>query len=330
MRFFPGGNTAAGFCSRFGGILPEPRRTVCLKGGPGVGKSSLMKRVAAAHEAKGRNVEYYHCSSDPDSLDAIAVPELGFMMLDGTAPHVIDPTLPGARDEIVNLGIFLDVDALRPRTEEITRLSREIAGRFERAYGFLAAAANVRDAACRGEPKPQAVASLTRELAERLPLRGGYGSARELFAEAHTPKGLVSLLDSLPRDTVFAVDTPFGCSADTLLRSFAQAAQSRGLNVVLLLDPLRPERLAHVAIPAHGVLLTTSAPPDAERVDGLFELSEAREESFDRNAFELLLLRATEQLRCAKSLHDALESVYTPAMDFLRWEAVAQSFLPTD
>ncbi len=73
---------------------------------------------------------------------------------------------------------------------------------------------------------------------------------------------------------------------------------------------LQPENLAHVAIPAHSILFTTDvAESAAETVpaDALMNLREVaeREKSFDRNAYELLLQRAAEQLKGAKSLHDA-------------------------
>ena len=43
-HFFPGGNTSQGFYSRFAHILPrnQVRRKIILKGGPGVGKSTLL------------------------------------------------------------------------------------------------------------------------------------------------------------------------------------------------------------------------------------------------------------------------------------------------
>ena len=63
IHYFPGGNTAEGFCSHFGDILPAPvrRRMFYLKGGPGVGKSTLMRRVGEAAEKAGLEVEYFHC-----------------------------------------------------------------------------------------------------------------------------------------------------------------------------------------------------------------------------------------------------------------------------
>lgn len=108
IHYFPGGNTAEGFCSHFGDILPAPmrRRMFYLKGGPGVGKSTLMRRVGEAAEKAGLEVEYFHCSSDPDSLDAVCLPQKGAALMDGTAPHVYDPVAPGAGIPSSAWGIF--------------------------------------------------------------------------------------------------------------------------------------------------------------------------------------------------------------------------------
>ena len=332
-RYFPGGNTASGFCSRFGDVLPEPerKRMIYLKGGPGVGKSSLMKRAAERWEAAGERVDFFHCSSDPGSLDAIAVPERGFAVMDGTAPHVQDPVLPMARDELINLADLLDADALKSRAGDIARLTGDIGRFFRRAYDYLAAAADVRRAACRAAFKPQAVEPLLGELCEGLPLRGGWGRSRELFAEAYTPQGFVSLLEA--PETVISLEAPFGQTADPFLRALANRLQSRGLSVTRLLDPLEPEKLAHLSVPAHGILITTARLPGVAKLipaDRLFDVPEGieREQGFDRNAFELLTLRASEQIRQAKQLHDELESFYTSAMDFSRWEALLQRACP--
>ena len=55
-----------------------------------------MKSVAAQLQEKGFDLEVFHCSSDVDSLDAIAVPSLKVAIVDGTAPHVIEPKFPGS------------------------------------------------------------------------------------------------------------------------------------------------------------------------------------------------------------------------------------------
>ncbi len=112
-KIFPGANTSNGFYSYFDYIIPKDvNRIFCLKGGPGVGKSSLMKKVARDFVEKGYDVEVFPCSSDPSSLDAVVIEKLKVVLLDATAPHIVDPKIPGAIDEIVNFGDFWNMDNL--------------------------------------------------------------------------------------------------------------------------------------------------------------------------------------------------------------------------
>lgn len=327
-RYFAGGNTAEGFHSCFLSILPEAeqKRMFYIKGGPGVGKSSLMRKIAVAFEQEGRAVEYFHCSSDPDSLDGIAVPELGIGMMDGTSPHVYDPVIPAARDTLISLGDFLDEAALRGKAAELQRLQGEIKQRFTRCYAYLGAAAKVRGAAERGEEQPKSITEICDALTEKyLPLRGGRGKGRMLFGAAFTPKGFVNLLPTLPRDTAVAIEVPLGQTGNGLLQALMERALSRGLNPIGLRNPLEPQRLSHVALPSHSILFTTDALSDPTETIPSGELmslreSAEKEKSFDQNAYELLIQRATEQLKTAKTLHDELESYYVANMDFLRWE----------
>ena len=92
---------------------------IILKGGPGVGKSTFMRRIGAAFAERGHAVEYLICSSDPHSLDGVVARKAGFAIIDGTAPHIVDPRLPGAADSLVNLGAFLDETTLSKRKDTI-------------------------------------------------------------------------------------------------------------------------------------------------------------------------------------------------------------------
>ena len=42
----------------------------------------------------GYDVEFMHCSSDNNSLDGVVIPAINVALLDGTAPHVVDPKIP--------------------------------------------------------------------------------------------------------------------------------------------------------------------------------------------------------------------------------------------
>ncbi|MTI48455.1 ATPase [Sporosalibacterium faouarense] len=88
-RVFPGGNTSKGFFSYYDYIIEnDANRIFVIKGGPGTGKSSMMKKVAQDMLDRGYDVEYHHCSSDNNSIDGIVIPKLRVAMIDGTAPHV--------------------------------------------------------------------------------------------------------------------------------------------------------------------------------------------------------------------------------------------------
>ena len=73
--FFAAANTGDGFKSFFEKTFFSPtiERRYIIKGGPGTGKSSFLKRIALHAEDKGNDVEYYYCSSDTRSLDGIVL-----------------------------------------------------------------------------------------------------------------------------------------------------------------------------------------------------------------------------------------------------------------
>ena len=68
-NIYPGGNTAQGFYSLYDSALQNLRRLFILKGGPGTGKSTLIRQVGLAMVDRGYDIEFLHCSSDNRSLD---------------------------------------------------------------------------------------------------------------------------------------------------------------------------------------------------------------------------------------------------------------------
>ena len=89
-HFFLGANSGQGFQNLFPSFCkPEDHYDlIVLKGGPGVGKSTMMRRIGKAMEERGEDVEYLYCSGDPNSLDGVHIPRVRTAIVDGTAPHV--------------------------------------------------------------------------------------------------------------------------------------------------------------------------------------------------------------------------------------------------
>ena len=147
--YFPGGITPGGFFSYFGDIPWGGERTIYLKGTSGCGKSTFMKKAAAAFEAQGFDTECFRCASDPNSLDALRVHGAGFSIIDGTAPHIADPPLPVAHDEIFDMTAFVDAEAASAHKQELLGLQVRKKRLYARACDYLAAAAALERASAR-------------------------------------------------------------------------------------------------------------------------------------------------------------------------------------
>lgn len=113
-----GATTANGPINIVPQVFKDLSHRVYIKGRAGTGKSVFMKKVAKACEDYGLNIEMYHCSFDPDSIDMVLVPDLDFCIFDSTDPHAFNPEKDG------DIIIDLYKDAVAPGVDE--RYSKEI------------------------------------------------------------------------------------------------------------------------------------------------------------------------------------------------------------
>lgn len=344
IRFFLGANSKNGFASLYDEFAQNPAAgdfVWVLKGGPGCGKSSFMRRIGTAAEEAGFSVEYILCSGDPDSLDAVRIPEKRIVYVDGTAPHVTEAVCPGAASLYLDLGSFLDAGALEPHLPEILALNRQISAAYAAAYARLAASAALLRRNRAGLWGPEAEAALDRKLAglavRELPKRPGRGTLTRRFLSANSCRGRLFLAETAaalcPR--LWLLDNGLGL-AHVYLEKLAALARERGYDVLLCPDPLEPELPEAVLLPDAGIgflaadrkalpeglpvwrhlrLDTLAAPlaPDART-----KLRQMRRES------AALYAAAVDSLAEAKSLHDALEAVYHPHVDFAGVSALAE------
>lgn len=335
-HIFPGSNTSEGFFSYYQYIMPQrdAEHIFCLKGGPGVGKSTFMTRIAQRLQSEGVDIEYLHCSSDPDSLDAIAMPGLRVALIDGTAPHIIDPKNPGAVDEIVNLGEYWDLEGIKRHKAQIIDINAEIGRLFARAYRYLKAAKCMMDdclSICGADNTAGALAHAAQIIDKEFKgVKGtGEGKARKMFASAITPSGVVHFLDTLFDSTykLYLVISCWGTGVSEMLGKIAQEAQIRGLSAEIYYCPMDPaRRIEHLVIPALKLaFVSENRYVDIEaRPDAIVDLTAyADHRELDRedlkqseSEFDTLLREAVFTLRRAKDTHDELEKLYVPSMDF--------------
>ena len=174
-RYFAASNTEKGFVSYFAeNFRDRADRCYIIKGGPGTGKSRLMKEMGEAAESAGGEVEYYYCSSDPMSLDGLYMEfgEDSIAVLDGTAPHAEDIVSPGTVDNIIDLGRFWDAKILRQNKTEIDSWGRKKKNAYAAAYRALAAYGSLTrtaDALVEDCTDVEAIAEETAKIAISLP-----------------------------------------------------------------------------------------------------------------------------------------------------------------
>ncbi len=138
-RFFAAANSKDGFVSYFDDIFlsEECERLYILKGGPGVGKSTFMKKTALEAEKMGCTVSRFFCSSDTHSLDGIIIHEKGISVIDGTRPHTREPVMAGVQEIIINLGVCWDTQKLYGYSSPVKALNELKNQYYDRAYSML-------------------------------------------------------------------------------------------------------------------------------------------------------------------------------------------------
>ena len=124
-RFFDA-YTAKGRSVYIRSLTNSLSRRCFLKGRPGTGKSTLLRKLAAFARRRGFCTEVYHSSLDPDTFDMVIVRELGFCVFDSTAPHEYSPS----RESDVILDLYRETSdgtgelLFTPRVAELAEQDR--------------------------------------------------------------------------------------------------------------------------------------------------------------------------------------------------------------
>ncbi len=344
IQYFLGANSPTGFYSLYDHLLPPERARAIyiLKGGPGCGKSTLMRKIGAWAEEAGLETEYILCSGDPDSLDAVILPASGVAIVDGTAPHVMEPKYPGAVERYVNMGDCYDKEALWPLRGEIMECMSGYKGCYQRAYRCLGAAAEIMEdqrSALLTDDLAQKLAKrargiLTREVPRRRGERPGQVKLRFLGAVTH--RGPVCLYDTALAQCgrVYVLADSCGLAHELLIHLLA-GVTANGYDAVACPDPMAPDRLAHLLVPRLGLAFLTAAalpvpgtPYRRLRLDAAADGEVLRRSRprlrFAKKVSAALVEEAVSSLALAKAMHDDLEAIYNPHVDFDLVDEIAQ------
>ncbi len=334
-HFFLGANSGQGFQNLFPTFCQAEQYHdfLVLKGGPGCGKSTMMRKIGEAMEARGETVEYLHCSGDPDSLDGVYIPRIATAVVDGTAPHTIEPRYPVAVDRYVNLGQFYDISAGKQHREAIIYRTKAYKEAYRGAYHLFGAARELEEHLSALLLQGADMAKLARRTEGIIAreLRGKGKGAREQyrFLGSLTHKGAVWRFDSVetlcPR--IYHLLDSFGL-ATSMLEQIRTVARAKQYAMILCPDPEHRERIQHLLLPELGLAFVTvregmACPCEAYRrihLDAMIAPTHQKQWNgkvkLTKKLIRTIRMEGVDLLRLAKQEHDQLEAIYLPSVDF--------------
>lgn len=327
-EYFLGGASPRGFQSTF---WDENQSSygILLKGGPGTGKSTLMKKIAAAFPDEP--VSVYHCASDPHSLDAVVLEQRGVYIADATAPHTADTPLPYITGEVVNLAEGLDAAALHSAADEIRvhyAENQALHAAARQSLSALAAIQTMRTQSAARALDGKKLAAYAVRLCKRLipKQREANGLVLRRQASALTPQGRLTYLPA--HSTRLWLLDPYMQAAQTLLAVLTENAAAAGLCVEITADLTQNGApITCVYLPALRLFLAAvTRLPDGVGEDAsvigmrrFYDTEALRKQrtlmKFCKETADAAEAETAALLHDALTVHDALEAAYIRALD---------------
>ena len=338
FEFFASANGQNGFKSYFSEIFnsEDYSKIFVLKGGPGSGKSTLMKKVARFAEERGLNYEVFRCSSDINSLDAVIINsgEKRIAVLDGTAPHERDAKIPGAVDELINLGVAWSVECLereRAKIEELNAMKSEC---YIQAYAYLrnysVFARNIK-----AEIKKYYNSSKLKEAIKKIINSGNFKS---------DSSGGVRLVSSFSKDGYRKLPTlekvssrayyVFGehCTDKIFITALAQKLSEMGVKFTKVPSPIDEELLEAIYFRDSGTYISCGC--EGEILYDTTELFEkddymllTKKASILEGSMKIYSELAKDEFLGASEYHFKLEEIYKSAVDFKTLDKICENLI---
>ncbi len=332
IKYFLAANSANGFVSEFLSNCDNNYKTYIIKGGPGTGKSTFMKKVAEKAGKAKENVVFCPCSSDPESLDAVILKDKKIIILDGTAPHTVDPVYPAVCQEILNFGQFWETEKITNRDEiiKITDLNKSLhktASRYITAAGDLLYDNFKTAESCTDTEKLERFAKkLCRKF---IPQKDGKPKEAVRFLSGITPSGFVAFDETVTNlcESIIIISDEFYSVSSVILRLIREYSLKNGYEIITLKNSFFPNLIDHIIIPELSLAIATenrfiNFSTDSRRihsrrfVDSRLLHNSKNRIKFNNKAAKELLCSAYFTLKQAKAVHDELESHYINAMNF--------------
>lgn len=338
-HYFVCGHTAKGYINLFNSNLEPLNQLFILKGGPGAGKLNLIKKIASSLEELENKVEYLHSPSDPDALDGVLFPQLGVGIVDGTPPHVIEPRVPGAIEEYIDLGAGWNTEKLANQSEQILELSDRMQQCYEEAYAEFANGLKVHDEWEKIYIKNMDFAKadqLTAEVISTLfktTQLDKPSCIKHRFFGGSTPYGPMDYVENITGDiaTRYFIKGRPGSGKSTMLKKILGTAKAKGVDAEVYHCGFDPDSLDMLLFPEIDLCIFDSTSPheyypsrEGDKVIDMYAelIKEGTDELHEKELVDIIARykshtrEGTAHLAAAKGYLEELERFYNDATDF--------------
>lgn len=311
--FCASANTGLGFVDNFSSIL-EPNKqgfTFILKGGPGTGKSTLMRRIGDHFEKQGESVEYFYCSSDINSLDGVRIVGKNICVIDGTSPHSKDVNIVGVDSSIVNLGDAVQCGIVR-KQRYIEKCLREKKQSYNMLYAYTKSALTIR------EIENKINATIFDEDLAKISVQkvidiikknksNENGKIRELFSSVIDKDGVTQLENIAPHSTVLSLNHS-RCENIYILNCVKEQLYANGYSLICFKDVIE-NKIDSIYVEEGNILIKSMASLDKYSREDQIEMLRLGK------MIRKQIINAGKMLDRARKKHFKIEKCYRSYID---------------
>ena len=326
---FISANTEHGFFSLYENVFQNQdfNKIFVILGGPGTGKSTLMRKLAEKAKEKEIDVKELLCSSDADSLDGVILSKNGKRVgvLDGTPPHARIVTAPGTTEEIWHLGAFWDTKILQSALGEIKAAEEKKKCAYKEAYAFLSAAGICHEIGKRHLLTRLDTEKMRAQIMHKIKKAKGNGESTKCLFRAFSMKGEVLLRETQTDYENVVLLSGKKQSAEIYLSIMKEVLEQNKVASTIFLSPLSEESIDAIYLDEAKTLYSWEGFFGGEKAKKKLHLSRflIPEKTVDHALLhasdkqEKMLKRlALSSLLHAAEAHFSLEDIYRSAVDF--------------